>query len=114
MAGTRVRSAAIPSPRERTMRMYGVKGFPADATVPTVVLKVIAAGAPVFASHLLVNEGAIRIGGWLAYLNLGPVSMEAITRNNAARHLPDLLQTLWIYAPTLGLFTAAGMVKAIK
>lgn len=88
-----------------------------DPTLPwtlCVAGVMIAAAAPVLASHLLVDAGAIRIGGWLAYLNFGPAPIDAIIRDNAARHLPALLQTPWIYAPALGLFLAAGTAKAMR
>lgn len=74
----------------------------------------VAAAAPVFASRLLVNEGAARIGGWLAYLKLSPFTHESITREVAEGRVPDLLQTPWLYAPALALFICAGVVKAMR
>ncbi|KAA0571117.1 hypothetical protein [Azospirillum sp. Sh1] len=88
-----------------------------DPTLPwtlCVAGVMIAAAAPLFASHLLVNEGAIRIGSWLAYLTLGPVSMESITREVAEGRVSEMLQTPWLYAPALALFICAGVVKAMR
>lgn len=73
-----------------------------------------AAAAPVLASRLLVDEGALRIDSWLRYLNLGPFTLESITREVAEGRIPYLLQTPYLYLPALILFAAAGLARAMR